>query len=122
MGRKEKYSAQDVIDAIRESNGIQAAAARRLGCTRKTVASYIDKYATIRDAYEEARDTVVDIAEDKLIESVKKGNLSAIMFLLKTVGKGRGYTERQEVTGADGQPQKVIIEYVNDPFETDEPA
>jgi hypothetical protein len=36
----------------------------------------------------------------------------AVAMVLKTIGKSRGYVERQEVTGADGG--KVQIEYVND--------
>ena len=33
---------------------------------------------------------------------MRKGNITAIIFTLKTIGKSRGYVERQEVTGADG--------------------
>ena len=43
---------------------------------------------------------------------VLAGNLGAIIFFLKTQGKERGYTERQEITGADGTA--LVIEYVND--------
>jgi len=34
-------------------------------------------------------------------------------YYLKTKGKYRGYVERQEITGADGMPNKIEIEIVN---------
>ena len=58
------------------------------------------------------RESLLDLAEGSLFDQVRKGNITAIIFTLKTIGKHRGYVERQEVTGADGG--KVQIEYVND--------
>jgi len=109
MGR---YKAQEVIDAIYEADGILAQAARILGCTRQTVHNYVNRYATVKDAYHSAREANIDHAERKLMDAVDGGSVTAIKFLLATVGKHRGYVRRQEVTGADGEPLK--IEYVND--------
>ena len=44
------------------------------------------------------------MAELKLDAAVQAGEPWAIAFLLKTVGRKRGYVQRQEITGADGQP------------------
>ena len=109
MGRKRRYKADEVAQAIIDSDGILAAAARKLGCARKTVYSYIEKYAKVKEAYEEASETVLDLAEGKLIDAVEQGQLPAIMFVLKTKGKHRGYVERQEVTGAGGDTIKVTL-------------
>ena len=38
---------------------------------------------------------------------VRNEHASAIMFYLRTMGKGRGYVERQETTGADGEAIKI---------------
>ena len=61
----------------------------------------------IEAAFIEAREKTLDIAENRLLYAVKDGNLKAVMFYLKTIGKNRGYSERQEVTGADGQAIQV---------------
>lgn len=45
----------------------------------------------------------VDSAETALKRQILDGNITAIIFYLKTKGKHRGYVERQELTGANGQ-------------------
>ena len=109
MANKRQYTAEQVSQALRDSAGIQAAAARRLGCDRNTSGNYIKRYATVRQALEEARDTTIDLAESKLIEKVQAGEWPAIAFTLKTVGRHRGYVERSEVTGQDGEPLPIAI-------------
>jgi len=46
----------------------------------------------------------IDFAELALMRQIKNDNTTATIFYLKTKGKGRGYIERQELTGKDGQP------------------
>ena len=91
-----------MIKAIREKHGNLSAAARYLGCSRNTIARYIENYPTVKAVYDEERETLIDFAENQLFKQVQEGNITAIIFTLKTIGKSRGYVERQEVTGADG--------------------
>ena len=113
-----KFTADEMAQAIISADGILAKAARDLKCTRQTVHNYVNKYATVRQAYEEANDKFIDEAEEQLQRHVKRGSLPAIMFVLKTKGKHRGYVERQEVSGPDGDKLQVLVEYVNDPITT----
>ena len=102
MARKNKYTVEQVIDAIRESKGILTVAARKLACSRSTLQRYVSNYPTVAQAVNDERESLLDLAEGSLFEQVRKGNITAIIFTLKTIGKHRGYVERQEVTGADG--------------------
>lgn len=99
---KEKFTANQIIDALREKHGNLSAAARYLGCDRHTVTRYINTYPTVQAVADEERETLIDFAENQLFKQVQDGNITAIIFTLKTIGKHRGYVERQEVTGADG--------------------
>jgi len=99
---KEKFTAIQVIDALREKHGNLSAAARFLGCDRHTVSRYIATYPTVKAVADEERETLIDFAENQLFKQVQEGNITAIIFTLKTIGKHRGYVERQEVTGAEG--------------------
>ena len=49
------------------------------------------------EALQDSREEIIDFAETKLIELIRNGNASAIFFYLKTVGKDRGYIEKQEI-------------------------
>ena len=98
----EKYTANQMIEALREKHGNLSAAARFLGCSRNTISRYIDTYSTVQAVADEERETLIDFAENQLFKQVQDGNITAIIFTLKTIGKHRGYVERQEVTGADG--------------------
>ena len=99
---KDRYTQQRVIDAIQAAKGIKATAAQSLGCSRQTITNYIDRYPAVKDAYEEARDTSLDLAESKLIALVEREEWPAIRFMLVTLGKSRGYVERQEIAQLGG--------------------
>lgn len=98
----EKFTSTQIIEALREKHGNLSAAARFLGCDRHTIKRYINQYPTVKAVADEERETLIDFAENQLFQQVKDGNITAIIFTLKTIGKHRGYVERQEVTGADG--------------------
>ena len=107
-----RYSAQQVADAIRVARGFVTVAAEKLGCHRATVQRYINDYATVQDALTDAREKRHDFVENKLMSAINDGNMTAIIFYLKTQCKTRGYVERVEHTGDSGGT--IRIEYVND--------
>ena len=115
MSRPQRYTAEMVADAIRAAGGLVTVAADRLGCTPRTVRLYMERYPTVKEAWEDASDRILDFGESKLIEQVKKGEGWAVCFLLKTKGRKRGYVERyeHEHSGSDGGPMKVQIEYID---------
>lgn len=92
-----RLSAKKVAAELRRTRGMVAVAARSLGCNRSTVYDYIRKYASVREARDEAREFTTDTAELKLYEAIQAGDPWAVQFYLKTQGKDRGYTERTEL-------------------------
>ena len=92
-----KFTAEQMIDAIQQAEGNLSDTARILECSRTTVHRYVNKYSTVKRAYEEENDKFIDEAQGQLRRHVRKGSLPAIMFLLKTKGKHLGYVERQEL-------------------------
>ena len=118
MAGANQYKAQEFIDAIPGTGGIISLIARRVGCAWHTAKKYIDLYPTVRAAYDDECESILDLAEGKLIEAVKGGDMSAIKYILSTKGKKRGFVERQEVTGADGAP--VVVLSWDDPREAED--
>ena len=105
----EQLTVGQIESALKAKAGNIAAAAKTLGVARSTLYRRIEKSPGLQDVLTDAREELVDIAESALRKEVLGGNITAIIFTLKTQGKNRGYVERvqNEVTGADGGPIKV---------------
>ena len=63
-----------------------------------------------QQAVDNAADKTLDLVEKALIKQIKNGSVQATTFYLKTKGRGRGYTERQEVDVTSGdEPISINI-------------
>lgn len=99
-----QYDKEQFLKAIQGSGGYVSLIADRVGCSIPTVYAWKDKEPEIEEAIKREKVRQVDFAEGKLQSLIKKENPTAIIFYLKTQGKDRGYVERQELTGMDGNP------------------
>ena len=111
MAGKPKYKVGQVAAAIKAANGLLAAAAHILGCDRSSVYVYVKKHPTLAAAMNECRAVCIDRAELKLMKAVEKGEPWAIAMVLKTIGKERGYVERQEIKH-DGSVSSNVTVYL----------
>jgi DNA-binding protein Fis len=87
----ERFSPETVAEALRRAGGVKSHAAKVLRCNRDTVEGYIRRHPDVREAWVEARETMVDTAEIKLREAVDRGEWRAIRYTLSTLGRDRGY-------------------------------
>jgi|DEB0MinimDraft_3_1074331.scaffolds.fasta_scaffold38350_2 hypothetical protein len=115
----QRYTAQEVADAIIETKGFITYTAKKLGCDRKTVYRYIERYDICQQAVTDARAGFLDMAEMTLHNKILDGDVTATIFALKTIGKERGYTERHEHSGADGNSLKIEFVYPDEITTTD---
>jgi len=92
-----RLSKKAITEALQQACGRVTEAARRLGCSREHLHRRIRSDAALQAALDSAREELIDLAESKLVEKIRQGNLTAIIFALKTLGKQRGYTERMEL-------------------------
>ena len=104
MPGKPRYTAAQMIDALTATKGMVYLAAKQLGCDSDTVLNYCKRYPAVEAVKQAQRGEMIDIAELKLWQSIQNGEAWGITLCLKTIGKHRGYVERQEVTGEDGAP------------------
>lgn len=95
--KKEKFTTAQVIDALKETKGMVYIAARKLGCSARTVYTYAKRYQSVQAAIDEHRGHFVDTAELALNRAVLAGEGWAVCFALKTLGKDRGYVERHQL-------------------------
>jgi len=106
-----KYTSEAIIEALKSVNGMVYLAARKLGCEPKTIYNRAKQVQEVQRAIEDSRGELVDIAEQKLRGAVLDREPWAVALVLKTLGKSRGYVERQEVTGPDGTPQQHVVRF-----------
>ena len=107
--KKREQNAIRIIKALHETNGLLTLAAKATGLGYRTVQRYVAEFPSVREAVQESKESMIDLAESKLFESITKGEAWAICFYLKTQAKQRGYIERQEITGAGGEAIKYEI-------------
>jgi len=89
--------------------GMVYLAAKSLGCHHQTIYNYIKRYPSVEAAWKQEHGEVGDQAELRLYNAILNGEHWAIAFYLRTKGKDRGYTERQEVAGVKEQPIPIEI-------------
>lgn len=100
MKERRTNTPDDYAAALRATGGLIAPAARRLGVTRSAVYATVQRYPEVREALEDARAELLDLAESRLHKAVQGGHLGASMFILDRLGQSRGYGRRAvEVAG-----------------------
>jgi hypothetical protein len=108
----ERIPTDRIIQALRETNGLVSLAAKRVPCSITTINVRRKRVQAVEQVIQECRGELVDLGELALRKAVLSGEPWAVSLVLKTLGKDRGYVERQEITGRDGN--ELTIRYVND--------
>jgi hypothetical protein len=92
----EKFTIDEIRNALIKANGFTSIAAQNLDCTVATINNYLNKYPELKDTLIEIREKTLDYAESKLLTHINNDNFNALKFFLQTQGKKRGYIERVE--------------------------
>jgi hypothetical protein len=93
-----------IIAALKAAKGLISYAARRLRCTPDTIHRRVKTSQAVAAAVHQARAEILDDAELQLHKAIRLGQPWAVAFALKTIGRDRGYLEKQQLehTGAAG--------------------
>lgn len=102
-------SAKRLEELLLEHRGNMAKVAEALGITRQAVSKRVRNNRRLSTVRDDAHESRIDQVEDALFKNAIEGNVAAQIFIMKTQAKGRGYVERQEVTGADGRAVPIVV-------------
>lgn len=83
---------------IRAQAGLVRGVAKAVGVDPSAVRQWRARSPKIDRIFREVREEVLDLAEMKLLEAIRRGRTAEIIFFLKCHGKARGYVERTEVS------------------------
>lgn len=118
----EKFTREQMIEAIHEHDGKITSVARALGCSRQTVYNYRDRYKTVAAALREAADDydvqLLDLAERKLFDAVMQGEQWAVKYALEAKGSLRGYRRGVDLT-TGGAPINITFDGIIDDDDDD---
>ena len=93
-----------MVQALTKSLGVVKMACESVGISRQTHYNWIKDDEAYKQACDNLPEVVLDFAEHHLHKLISQGNPAATIFLLKTMGKRRGYVERQEIEVAEKKP------------------
>lgn len=84
------------------------AACKALGISRIAYYKWL-KEKKFAQKIQDAREELIDFAENKLIQQINSGNMTAIIFFLKCQAKDRGYTETILHGSDEDKPLKIKV-------------
>lgn len=88
---------------------------KALKIDRNTFMAWRKKFPELNSMLCEIEEGMLDFGESKLLAAINEGNLTAIIFYLKTKGKHRGYIEGQIVANINTNKslsQEEAIEFL----------
>jgi transposase len=77
--------------------GIASDLSKKMGISKFTLYAWQKKYPAILERRQDARDVIVDVAENKLFKKVEQEEDWAIKYTLGNLGRSRGYADKQEI-------------------------
>lgn len=103
--RRRRGTPETVKRALIEHGGVVQDVAEAFNVTRQTVYTWINQWG-LHDVLDETRQSMFTMAEDNILNAVSNGDLDMSKFVLThmPVKSARRWSNRTEVTGADGAP------------------
>ena len=106
-----KLSQKKVLNAMKDSYGVLTTIADRCDVTRVWMHKYVNKKGNekIKELLQQERDCLIDLAEIKMVEIIKRGDSGMIRWFLSTMGKSRGYSTKEDFSNQQFEPIKITI-------------
>ena len=114
MAKIKRTEIKKIAAVYEKKGGNMAATAVALGITRQALYKWRKEEGELAKMLDDIDEGILDFTESKLIEKVNEGNLTAIIFLLKTKGKKRGYVEQVDNKLVENPFEKLMKELPDD--------
>lgn len=93
----------DLLQALANTSGIVSSACKAANVSRMTYYRWYNEDPDFREKADDIKELQKDFAESLILKKMKEGDTTMLIFYAKTQMKDRGYTERKEITGKDGE-------------------
>jgi hypothetical protein len=114
-GKEETIIIKDVrkramLKALIRSLGVVAYACEEVGISRQTHYTWLKTDLAYKEVIGHIYEASIDYAEARLFRQIKESDLRAIMFILRTRGKARGYSLFKENLAQATKEVSIIVE------------
>lgn len=93
----------EFLKILEASAGMVATACRKADITRATYYKWRKDDPDFAEKCDDIKEIQKDAAEALILKKMKDGDTTMLIFFAKTQMKDRGYVERRELVGKDGQ-------------------
>ena len=109
------FTREEVLKDIRYGGWSYEAIGRQLGCSRQAARNAVNRWKSTSAAFDQERGKLIDKAQDNIAQAVQDGDLHQSRFVVRTIGKNRGWTERQEIDTGEDDHRIDVYFYDADP-------
>jgi len=102
---KTEHAKKILLQSLEKSLGVVTTACKTAGVGRTTYYDWYNSDEEFKLKVDDIKNMAIDFAESQLYKLIGDGNVQATLFLLRTIGKDRGYTEQQNITISKGVEQ-----------------
>lgn len=113
MARTHKYKKNDILTAVRGSNGLITNVALCLGCDWHTARDNILRFPDAIKLLESENEEMLDLAENKVHKAIKAEDMVTVRWFLGTKGRNRGYGENSPQPAGENEDTEIKIEIVD---------
>ena len=106
-----KVTKKQVMEALESTKGSAYLAAKKLNVSHTLIYDYLNEYPEVRAIQALHQGVLIDVGVLKLTEAVYRGEQWAVKYVLSTLGKERGFSERQEISGPEGKDIEIKVEF-----------
>lgn len=109
------FTEAQILEAIKNSGGIITTVQAHLAAEVKmkpdwhTVNDYVNKWESTKQAMENERQTVLDVAENNIFKEIYNHNTEVSKWFLKQKGHDRGYEETAQINLTQADPLNINL-------------
>ena len=92
LDKKEKF-----LKGLKSNLGNITEACKSVNISRQTYYRWIEADKEFEQSCRDAEESLLDLAENRLLEKIDKYDTTSIIFFLKTKGRKRGYNESTQL-------------------------
>lgn len=108
---KTAHAKKRVLQALNAGFGNVSEACQTAKIGRTTFYEWMREDEEFRQAVANVQEMLLDVAESQLHRQIGDGNTVALIFFLKTKGRGRGYSEKVEAPPTPDKAFQDLVTY-----------